>query len=156
MMRREKNNANSPGFVVAFLVQFGLAFFAVVVIRSRLFVHDPDAEAVLPDLALVALDEAAVGVRLVVAALVLLEATDAARNLAFGIASILHGVVDDALGRVRIVVGLVDVDVGDSLEDGVQVDVRIFVGAVSAGAVPRGGGGGGGGRCNLVGGGARP
>lgn len=81
-------------------MQFGLAFFTVVVIRSRLVVRDSDAEAVLPNLALIALDEKAIGVCLVVTALVLLETADAACNLVFGIASLFHRFVDDTLSRV--------------------------------------------------------
>lgn len=133
----DSRGQDSPSLVEAFAVQFGLAFFAVVVVGGRFVVCDADAESVLPDLALIALDEEAIGVGLVVvAALVLLVAADAARDFVFGLPGFVHDLVDGAVGCRRGVV----IGVETSLEGGVKVSVCVFLrlGAVSGMTVARG------------------
>lgn len=90
---------DSPSLVGSFPVQFGLAFFAVVVFGGGVAVGDSYAEAMLPDFALIALDEEPIRVGLViVAALVLLVAADAARNLVLGLTGVVHLFVGDRVG----------------------------------------------------------
>ena len=73
-------------------MQFGFAFLAVVVFWCRRTVGDSNAEAVLPDGALVALDEEAVRIGLVIiTTLVLLVATDTTCDLVFLVASVIDG-----------------------------------------------------------------
>jgi hypothetical protein len=98
-------------------VQFGLAFFAVVIV-GRSLIGDADAETVLPDFTQIALNEQAIGFGLViVAALVLLVAADATRDLVFGIANVFHRFVDHVVCGVGIV-GF-GIGVGASLKVGV-------------------------------------
>jgi hypothetical protein len=94
MMRK----MDSPSFVVTFSVQFWLALFAVIVVWSRIIVGYSYTKAVLPDLALIALNEKAIAVRLViVTTLIFLEATNTARNLIFLIAGVIHNLVGVAV-----------------------------------------------------------
>jgi hypothetical protein len=73
-------------------MQFRFALFAVIVVGGRFLIGDSYTEAVLPDLTLITLNKQAIRVRLIilVVALVLLEATDAARDLVFLIAGVFH------------------------------------------------------------------
>jgi hypothetical protein len=100
-------------------VQFGLAFFAVVIV-GRSLVGDADAETVLPDFAQIALNEQAIGFGLVIVnALVLLVAADATRDLVFGIADVVHRFVDHAVVCGVGIVRFVEIGVGTSLKVGV-------------------------------------
>jgi len=89
---------DSPSFIVAFSVQFWFALFAVVVVWSRIVVGYSHTKAVLPDFALIALNEEAIAIGLViVTALVFLIATNTARNLIFLITGIIHNLIGVAV-----------------------------------------------------------
>lgn len=102
-------------------MELGLALFAVIVLGGRIGVGDSDTVAVLPDGAFVALDEKAVGIGLgvIIAALILLVAADAACNFVLLRSGIVHLVFSYA-GGVRICVVVI-------VEAGARVSV---VGAV--------------------------
>lgn len=76
---------HSPRFAGSELVQFRFAPFAIVILRGSRLVCDAYAKAVLPDVALVTLDEETIcriGL-VIITTLVLLVATDASRDFVF-------------------------------------------------------------------------
>lgn len=83
---------------MAFLVQLGLALLAVVVFRRGVGICNPHTVTVLPDGALIALDEktVSVGLGVIVTALVLLVTANAARDFVF--LTVVHAVFSYAVG----------------------------------------------------------